>query len=285
MRDALADFFRLESAGGICLVAAAVLAMVVANSPLVVFYDLIFSTAFEVRLGDFGIAKPLLLWVNDGLMAVFFFLVGLAIFDDLGAIIIIAIFYTANVSLTVLAVASLCHVALLGLNRRGVTELTPYLLIGLIMWTAVLKSGVHATLAGVALALFIPMRDPNHPERSPVRDLEHDLHTAVAFGILPIFAFVLGQHSHQLPLESSDSILESMARSGVVPARLDSQLNLFDDCDVFVLDCGDGFFTCANTALVTSRMGVRLHPGPGPVDRHRAPPQYVHAAIAERQQQ
>lgn len=189
MRDALADFFRLESAGGICLVAAAVLAMVVANSPLVVFYDLIFSTAFEVRLGDFGIAKPLLLWVNDGLMAVFFFLVGLAIFDDLGAIIIIAIFYTANVSLTVLAVASLCLVALLGLNRRGVTELTPYLLIGLIMWTAVLKSGVHATLAGVALALFIPMRDPNHPERSPVRDLEHDLHTAVAFGILPIFAF------------------------------------------------------------------------------------------------
>ena len=271
MRDAWSDFFKLESAGGICLVAAALLAMAVANSPLAVFYDLIFSTTFEIRLGEFGIAKPLLLWVNDGFMAVFFFVVGLelkrevmegelsdpsklslpafgvlggmlvpaaiyawinwddpmairgwaipaatdiafalgilsllgnrvpsslkiflvslAIFDDLGAIIIIAIFYTADVSLTALAVAAVCLVVLLSLNRRRVTELAPYLFVGLIMWTAVLKSGVHSTLAGVTLAFFIPMRDPARPERSPVRDLEHDLHTVVAFGILPIFAF------------------------------------------------------------------------------------------------
>jgi NhaA family Na+:H+ antiporter len=117
------------------------------------------------------------------------FLVSLAIFDDLGAIIIIAIFYTADVSLTALAVAAVCLVVLLSLNRRRVTELAPYLFVGLIMWTAVLKSGVHSTLAGVTLAFFIPMRDPARPERSPVRDLEHDLHTVVAFGILPIFAF------------------------------------------------------------------------------------------------
>jgi len=269
--DAIRDFLKLESAGGILLAAAAALAMVIANSPLAPYYDLLIDLPVEVRVGPLQIAKPLLLWINDGLMAVFFFLVGLelkrellegelsnmrvallpaagavggmvvpaaiyawinwgdpvaikgwaipaatdiafalgilallgsrvpvalkvflvslAIIDDLGAIVIIAIFYTDNLSGSALFVALACLPFLLLLNRRGVCELTPYLLLGLVMWVAVLKSGVHATLAGVALAFFIPLRNPRQPDHSPLRQVEHDLHTAVAFGILPIFAF------------------------------------------------------------------------------------------------
>jgi NhaA family Na+:H+ antiporter len=117
------------------------------------------------------------------------FLVSLAIFDDMGAIIIIAIFYTADISTASLVIAALCIAVLFALNRRGVGEMTPYIIIGIIMWVAVLKSGVHATLAGVVLAFFIPMRDRNDPERSLLKELEHDLHGAVAFFILPLFAF------------------------------------------------------------------------------------------------
>ncbi|TCO79237.1 sodium/proton antiporter (NhaA family) [Plasticicumulans lactativorans] len=271
MLNAIREFTKLEAAGGIVLFAAAVLAMVVANSPLAPLYDLFISLPVAVRVGPLEIAKPLLLWVNDGLMAVFFFLVGLelkrevlegelselgqialpalaalggmvapaliyvafnvgdpvslggwaipaatdiafalgilallgervptalkvflvsiAIFDDLGAIVIIALFYTSDLSMVALAVSLACLPLLYLLNRRGVTRLTPYLFIGLIMWVAVLKSGVHATLAGVALALFIPLRNPSDPEHSPLHSIEHDLHGTVAFGILPLFAF------------------------------------------------------------------------------------------------
>jgi NhaA family Na+:H+ antiporter len=245
-----------------------------------------------VRVGALQIAKPLFLWVNDGLMAIFFFLVGLelkrefregelsrpanvllpavgavggmlvpvaiyvflnegnphalrgwaipaatdiafalgilmllgsrvpvslkvflvslAIFDDLGAIVIIAIFYSADVSLTALLTAAFCLLVLATMNWRNVMSISSYVLVGLIMWVAVLKSGVHATLAGVALAAFIPMRDPDKPEYSPLRELEHDLHQVVAFGVLPIFAFVnagidlsgvtLGDLLHPVPL-------------------------------------------------------------------------------------
>lgn len=270
MIDAFRDFLKLETASGILLVAAAVLAMVIANSPLAPLYGALIDLPVGVRVGALEIEKPLLLWINDGLMAVFFFLVGLelkreildgqlsdpreivlpalgalggmlvpaaiyiwvnqgdstalqgwaipaatdiafalailamlgsrvplslkiflvsvAIFDDVGAIVIIALFYTSDLSVAALVTAACCVPVLWALNRRGVLEFAPYLLVGLIMWVAVLKSGVHATLAGVLLAFFVPLRD-REKERSPLHEIEHDLHTAVAFGILPVFAF------------------------------------------------------------------------------------------------
>jgi NhaA family Na+:H+ antiporter len=270
MINAFRDFLRLESAGGIILVAAAVLAMVIANSPLAGIYGSLVELPVEIRVGDFEIAKPLLLWINDGLMALFFLMVGLelkreivegqlsdlkqaslpafaaiggmlfpaliyvwinqaddtalqgwaipaatdiafalavlallgdrvpltlrlflvsiAIFDDVGAIVIIALFYPSDLSITALTVATVCLPILFILNRRGTMEIVPYLLVGVVMWAAVLKSGVHATLAGVILAFFIPIRD-SEKEASPLHELEHDLHTAVAFAILPMFAF------------------------------------------------------------------------------------------------
>ena len=265
------NFFRMESASGILLMFAAVLAMVLANSPLAVWYDLIIDTPVQVSVGQLIVAKPLLLWINDGLMAIFFFLVGLelkrevmegelsqmrkvvlpgfgaiggmlvpaaiylavnsgdesalsgwaipaatdiafalgilsllgsrvpvslkifltslAIFDDIGAIIIIAAFYTAQISFISLLIAGLCLPVLIALNRYGVSSRTVYLAIGVVMWVAMLKSGVHATLTGVILAMFIPMRDKANPEARPLQEWEHDLHTVVAFVILPIFAF------------------------------------------------------------------------------------------------
>jgi len=272
MKATIRNFLQMESAGGLLLMAGAALALVAANSPLADYYDLFIETPVEVRIGRLEIAKPLLLWVNDGLMAVFFFLVGLevkreilegelsrpsnvllpalgavggivapvglyvlfnygdpvgmngwaipaatdiafalgilmilgkrvplslkvflvslAIFDDLGAIIIIAIFYSGNLSMNALIVASACLLILGYLNWRHVSSVSAYVLVGIIMWVAVLKSGVHATLAGVALAMFIPMRSKEEPDRSPLRELEHDLHSVVAFGVLPLFAFV-----------------------------------------------------------------------------------------------
>ncbi|WP_201579135.1 Na+/H+ antiporter NhaA [Psychrobacter sp. Pi2-52] len=264
-------FFEFEAAGGIVLALAAIAAMIIANSPLNVWYEGFIHAPVAIQIGEFAIAKDAHHWINDGLMAVFFFLVGLelkrevligelsnvkqiilpagaalggmimpaivyllfnynepefwkgwaipaatdiafalgilsllgnrvpnslkvflvsiAIFDDIGAILIIALFYTSELSLESLAVAGLCLPFLYVLNRRNVTNITPYLLIGLVMWIAVLKSGIHATLAGVVLALFIPMFDRTDPEHSPLEELEHDLHNTVAFGILPIFAF------------------------------------------------------------------------------------------------
>ena len=264
-------FFEFEAAGGIVLALAAVAAMIIANSPLNVWYEGFIHAPVAIQIGEFAIAKDAHHWINDGLMAVFFFLVGLelkrevligelsnvkqiilpagaalggmimpaivyllfnynepefwkgwaipaatdiafalgilsllgnrvpnslkvflvsiAIFDDIGAILIIAMFYTSELSLESLALAGLCLPFLYLLNRRNVTSITPYLLIGIIMWIAVLKSGIHATLAGVVLALFIPMFDRTDPEHSPLEELEHDLHNTVAFGILPIFAF------------------------------------------------------------------------------------------------
>ena len=265
------EFFEFEAACGIVLALAAVAAMIIANSPLNVWYEGFIHAPVAIQIGEFAIAKDAHHWINDGLMAVFFFLVGLelkrevligelsnvkqiilpagaalggmimpaivyllfnynepefwkgwaipaatdiafalgilsllgnrvpnslkvflvsiAIFDDIGAILIIALFYTSELSLESLALAGLCLPFLYLLNRRNVTSITPYLLIGIIMWIAVLKSGIHATLAGVVLALFIPMFDRTDPEHSPLEELEHDLHNTVAFGILPIFAF------------------------------------------------------------------------------------------------
>ncbi len=268
----LARFFKMESAGGILLMFAAVLAMICANTPyLNDFYQLLLSTPVEIRVGVLSIAKPLLLWINDGLMAVFFFLVGLelkrelvegelsdkrniilpgvaalggmvvpaliytyfnshdeiamkgwaiptatdiafalgalallgsrvptslkvfltslAIFDDIGAIIIIALFYTADISTVALVVVACCIPILAIFNNRNVVSKSPYILIGIVMWIATLKSGVHATLAGVLLAMFVPMYSKKDRKISPLKSMEHDLHTVVAFFILPVFAF------------------------------------------------------------------------------------------------
>jgi NhaA family Na+:H+ antiporter len=264
------EFLKKESAGGILLMIAAVVAIILANSPLEPLYRLLLSTAIEIRVGTLEIAKPLLLWINDGLMAVFFFLVGLelkreliegelsdyrnivlpgigavggmlvpaaiyamfnsgdsiamkgwaipaatdiafalgilaligdrvplsikvfltslAIFDDVGAILIIAFFYTAHISVEALLVAVACIAVLFTLNRRGVIVKSPYIVIGIVMWVATLKSGLHATLAGVCLALFIPFRNDSSGA-SPLKEMEHDLHHVVALFILPVFAF------------------------------------------------------------------------------------------------
>jgi len=269
LTTAVRDFIRLESAGGILLLAAAVLAMLVANSPLANIYNSLLDTTVAVQVGALSIDKPLLLWVNDGLMAVFFFLVGLeikreviegelssfsqvilpgmgalggmavpaaiyawmnwgdpvaldgwaipvatdiafalallgvfgsraptalkvflltlAIFDDLAAIVIIALFYSGDMSLSALVIGALALLVAIALNRLGVTRTSSYILLGVVLWIAVLKSGVHATLAGVLIAFCIPMRDAQG--ESPLRDLEHDLHGPVAFAILPMFAF------------------------------------------------------------------------------------------------
>jgi Na+:H+ antiporter, NhaA family len=264
------DFLKLEAASGIILMFAAVAAMIMANSPWMIYYDMLLNIPVQVSVGTFEIAKPLLLWINDGLMALFFFLVGLelkreflegdlsqpgqvtlpaigalggmlvpalcyvafnydnadaingwaiptatdiafalgilsiigskvplqlkvfltslAIFDDLGAIIVIALFYTDQLSLFSLIFAACILAILFTMNKRGVTNTAPYIFLGIVLWVAVLKSGVHATLAGVILAFFIPIKgEANEP--SPLKSLEHNLHTLVAFIILPVFAF------------------------------------------------------------------------------------------------
>jgi NhaA family Na+:H+ antiporter len=312
--DSLNDFLDLESASGILLVFAAILAMVVANSPLAALYGSLIELPLGVRVGALEIEKPLLLWVNDGLMAVFFFLVGLelkrevlegqlsdpkeivlpalgalggmlvpaaiyiwvnqgdstalqgwaipaatdiafalailallgsrvplslkiflvsvAIFDDVGAIVIIALFYTSDLSVAALVTAAACLPVLFLLNRRGVMEKTPYILIGLVIWVAVLKSGVHATLAGVVLAVFIPMRNQEE-EASPLHDIEHDLHTAVAFGILPVFAFANAGIS--LADLSVDSFLHPVPLGIIAGLFVGKQLGVFLFCLLGVL--------------------------------------------------
>ena len=272
MINMIREFLKLGAASGLLIMAGAVLAMIAENSPAHSIYGQLLNVPVVIQFGQFEIAKPLLLWVNDGLMAVFFLLVGmeikreilegelseparivlpaiaaaggmaipaliyilfnrgdptalngwaipaatdiafalgvlsllgsrvpqslklflltLAILDDMGAIIIIAIFYTSDLSLNALAISILAIIALFILNRRGVTRLTPYIVIGTVLWAAVLKSGVHATLAGVVLAFFIPLRITDENGNSPLRELEHDLHATVAYLILPLFAFM-----------------------------------------------------------------------------------------------
>ena len=270
LRSLIQRFFQLEAASGLLLIAAAVLALLISNSPFAHFYSSLLDVPVAVQVGALNIAKPLLLWINDGLMAIFFLLVGLelkrevvygqlatpsqivlpgaaaiggmlvpalvyawfnqgdseamrgwaipmatdiafalgvlallgsrvptslklflmtlAIIDDLGAIIVIALFYSSELSSLSLMLAGAALIGLFALNRMGVRQLGPYLLLGLFLWVCVLKSGVHATLAGVALAFFIPVKGDD-PEHSPLATLEHALHGWVAFGILPLFAF------------------------------------------------------------------------------------------------
>ncbi|KTC19594.1 Na+/H+ antiporter NhaA [Pseudomonas viridiflava] len=269
MRNTITRFFQLEAAGGLLLIAAAALALIINNSPLSWLYNAFLETPVEARIGALQIAKPLLLWINDGLMALFFLVIGLevkrevleghlskpsqivlpgaaaiggmvvpaliyvalntgnaealngwaipmatdiafalgvlallgkrvpvslklflmtlAIIDDLGAIIVIALVYSGELSQLSLILAAVSIIALIAMNRSGVSRLAPYLLVGLVLWVCVLKSGVHATLAGVVLAFCIPLRTSS--KASPLLTLEHGLHPWVAYGILPLFAF------------------------------------------------------------------------------------------------
>lgn len=268
----LRQFMRQDTAPGILLFLATLLALITANSPASGIYESLIGTPVEIRVGNLEIAKPLLLWVNDGLMAVFFFLVGLeikreilsgelreparlslpafaavggmagpaliyvfwnwgdaaalrgwaipsatdiafslgilgllgkrvpvslkiflmtlAVFDDLGAIVIIALFYTKDLEPGAMLMAAITLGLLALLNIRKVHVLPPYILLGMVLWVSVLKSGVHATLAGVVLAFFIPYRTPVPNATPPLKQLEHDLQPSVLFGILPVFAFM-----------------------------------------------------------------------------------------------
>jgi NhaA family Na+:H+ antiporter len=270
LKGALA-YFQHEAAGGLLLLAAALAALGVSNSPFDWLYDHFLHTPVGVRVGALALDKPLLLWINDGLMAVFFFLVGLeikrellqgelstfgqaalpaiaavggmvvpaliyvainaadpvalkgwaipsatdiafsvgvlallgprippslkifllalAILDDLGAILIIAAFYTTDLHWLSLLLAAVGGAVLFVLNRRGVTRLAPYLLTGAFIWVCVLKSGVHATLAGVVVAMAIPLTSRAPGEPSALEQLEESLHPWVSFAILPLFAF------------------------------------------------------------------------------------------------
>jgi Na+:H+ antiporter, NhaA family len=260
---------RHDAAGGVVLMLAAALAMIIANSPLNDAYQGLFSKKFSVLINGHGISKPIILWVNDGLMAIFFFLIGLelkrevlegklrnprdiilpgfaalggmavpalifaalnwtspatlpgwaipaatdiafavgvlallgkrapaslkvflltlAILDDLGAIIIIAVFYTAKLDVTYLALALIPLAGLFLHNRLRAHRIAPIVLLGAILWVLVLESGVHATLAGVITAFFVPLKD--RFGKSPLHALEHGLEPYVKFLIVPLFAF------------------------------------------------------------------------------------------------
>lgn len=262
MSDMIRDFFKMESAGGILLVIAAAIAMVIANSAM--------GEGYQAFLHTYVFGMSVSHWINDGLMAVFFLLIGLevkrellegalksretAIFpaiaavggmlapaliyvafnfndpaaiqgwaipaatdiafalgimallgkrvpvslkvfllalasiDDLGVVVIIALFYSSDLSTIALTIGFIMTGVLFMLNAKHVTKLSIYLVAGLILWIAVLKSGVHATLAGVVIGFAIPLKG-NKGEHSPLKHLEHALHPYVAFAILPVFAF------------------------------------------------------------------------------------------------
>ena len=264
------NFMKLESSSGVTLMFMAMLAMIFANTGLSGLYTGFLETNVRVGVGGFEISKPAVLWINDGLMAIFFFLVGLeikrevlagelsswdkatlpifaaiggmvapalvfyyfnagspetmpawvvpmatdiafalgilaligtrapvalkifllaiAIIDDLGAILIIAAFYTSELSVNALTLSMLGFALAVTLNRMGVKSIAPYLIVGIFMWACVLKSGVHATLAGVLIALTIPMKE-SEGQKSLLYRAEHGLHPWVAFMVLPLFAF------------------------------------------------------------------------------------------------
>ena len=276
-RTSLQNFFTTEAIGGMLLLAAAIMAMILKNSAYGDNYSAFLETPVAVTIGvmdgALDIQKPLLLWINDGLMAIFFFMIGmevkreiligqfsdvkqtilpiiagiggiavpaicyylltadnpeaiqgwaiptatdiafalgilalvgpgvpialklflmtLAIIDDIGALAIIAFFFTSKLSITAIIVAGISVAALITMSMRGVTRLAPYIFVGLILWVLVLKSGVHATLAGVILGFCIPMgpREPGRETESPLQMLIHEVHPWAAFFILPLFAF------------------------------------------------------------------------------------------------
>jgi NhaA family Na+:H+ antiporter len=332
----LQRLFRHEAASGIVLMLAAALGLALANSPFAASYDLLLSVHGSVRIGDFGIDKPLLLWINDGLMAIFFLLVGLeikreliegelsdsrrailpaaaaiggmiipaliylgftwstpgsaagwaipsatdiafslgvmallgsrvppslklfltalAIIDDLGAIMIIAIFYTEKLSWVSLDVALAALAILLILNLAGVQRVIWYLLVGLVLWVFVLKSGVHATLAGVALALAIPFKG-GPAGGSPLTRIEHELAPWVSFGILPLFGFAnAGLSFAEL---SPSSVLEPVPLGIAAGLFFGKQIGVFGSAALVIragwakLPGGAGWIGLYGTSILT----------------------------------
>jgi len=309
----LKEFIKLESSSGILLMIATVLALIFSNSPAKPYYLDFLDIELIVAFGKLKIHKPLLLWINDGLMAIFFLLVGLelkrevisghlaskenfllpvigavgglacpalvfyffnhdnpqaldgwaiptatdiafalgvlallsdrvprsakiflltlAIFDDLAAIIIIALFYTGNISWTALLLSIIAILILTCLNRSQVKSLVPYLLVGFALWFCVLKSGVHATLAGVITALFIPI-DKQNESKSPLHNLEHDLHPWVAFMILPLFAFA--NAGLQFTSEMSQQIFHPVTMGTGLGLIAGKQIGVFVFCYIAI---------------------------------------------------
>ena len=312
MGQSITALFKHEAAGGVILVAAALFALIIANSPAFGLYQMVFDMPVTISIGAFSIDKPMLLWINDGLMAIFFFLIGLevkrevldghlsspqkvalpaiaaiagimvpalfyaafnyqdavtfkgwavpaatdiafalgvfslfgralpitlklfllsvAIFDDIGAIIIIALFYSADMSLLSLSVglAGLCILFLL--NRFNVAKPAAYLVVGVVVWAAVLKSGVHATLAGFAIAWFIPFKptfdSSTQNSSSMLLKLEEGLHTWVAFLILPVFAFA----NAGVRFIDADVILMPVVIGIIAGLFVGKQLGIFGAC-------------------------------------------------------
>ena len=275
MNNIIDEFIQKESSSGVLLIFVTILALILSNTAIAPLYQSLIHIPIEVRIGPLHLDKTFSHWVNDGLMAIFFLLIGLevkrelleghlssirqamlpgiaavggmavpalvyiafnmdnpnpvaltgwaiptatdiafalgilsmlgsrvpvslklflmalAIIDDLGAIIIIALFYTSDLSLVAISVAFVSLLILIAFNLMGITKKSLYFFMGLVLWVSVLKSGVHATLAGVALAFTIPLnaqREGKHV--SLLKDLEHELHFFVAFVVLPLFAFV-----------------------------------------------------------------------------------------------
>ena len=306
-RELIEEFFRLEAAGGVILVIAALVALLWANTRWRELYTDLLHIPVVVQFGALRLDKPLLLWINDALMAVFFLLVGLeikrevlqgelssvrqatlpciaalggmlgpaliysfinwgdpvamrgwpipaatdiafalgvlallgsrapstlkifllalAIIDDLGAIVIIALFYTEDLSLLSLGLGLAGIVALIVLNLAGVRRIAPYVLVGIFVWICVLKSGVHATLAGVALGFAIPLRGGDKEAEPPLRRLEHMLHPWVTYGILPVFAFANAGVS--LAGLSLNSLLEPVTLGVALGLFIGKQVSIF----------------------------------------------------------
>lgn len=367
MTNMIRQFLRQEAAGGLILIFAAVVALFMANSSLHGLYQSFLDVPVSVKIAALDISKPLLLWINDGLMAIFFLVVGLevkrelmegslagrdkavfpaiaalggmlapaliyllfngadeitrqgwaipaatdiafalgvmallgnrvptslkvfllalAIIDDLGVIVIIALFYTHEVSLLALGLAAAAIALLAYMNWRGVGKTSAYLLVGLVLWVCILKSGVHATLAGVIVGFMIPLHTKD--KRSPSESLEHGLHPWVAYLILPLFAFANAGVSLQgVSLSGLTSLLPMGIAAGLFIgkplgiflfswlavklgiAKLPDAINFKQIFAVSVL-CGIGFtmsifiaslaFEGADTALLTySKLGILL---------------------------
>jgi len=294
------DFLHSPQVAGLTTLAAMVLALVLDNSPVENWYALVHHLPVMVKVGTFIIDKPLILWINDGLMVFFFllitlglkreildgqlsslksfaapgfaalggmlapaliytafnlgdpvamrgwaipvstdavlaltvlvllgtrvpaslkvFLTALAIFDDLGAIMVIAVFYTEGIVSSSLLLAGLGIATLVALNYFNITRSAVYVIVGIFLWLALLKSGVHATIAGVAIGLSIPLQvTQNGKTWSPLQEAEHSLYPWVALGVVPVFAFF----NSGIPL--SVSVLDTLA----TPASLGIMLGLF----------------------------------------------------------
>lgn len=313
---AVQRFMQMEASGGIMLMGAAVLALIVANSALAPLYQSILAIPLGFESEVLTLRKPLVLWINDGLMALFFLLVALelkreivdgqlsdrsqivlpvlaalggmavpglvywavnigepqnmrgwaipaatdiafalgvltllgkrvplalkvllttvAVVDDLGAIIIIAVFYTANLATTPLMLALAALAVLIAMNRLGVRRILPYLVVGAFMWLCVLKSGVHATLAGVALGLCIPMRSSNGAinDSNPLSTMEHALHPWVAYFIVPVFAFANAGLS--LQGLSFAALADPLPLGIVLGLVIGKQIGIFGSCAMLI---------------------------------------------------